>query len=1027
MAILIVLMLVFPLFFTDKAVNAVKEMIRGQLATDLNFENPSLTFFRHFPSLTVSLQDVWIQSSPGFHKDTLLYAKDLSFGINVLSLLGNTADITGIFLNSAEINLLRDAKGQSNFDIFKSDTTAQLTEASGSADFTVDIQKLQINQGSIFYEDSDLGLSMKAEGFNYTGKGRLEKSILELSSHIDINSFGLEYDGTPYFAKNQVEANLLTKINTESTSITFERNHLRINELPVDFVGKLEFMTGGYDMNFVLESVDVNFRDMLSLIPEAWRPWLADTKVRGKGDLRASLQGLYLPEQGQMPNILANLRVRNGLLAHGNAPVPLEELHVVLDLTIPALEANQTKVALDSVHLKLGNGYLNGHLAIDGLEPASISGNIRSELDLELLDKALGIDPYELRGKMGWNIQVAGTYALEQLPHTDRNPQYKTTKIPKFSIRSSLENGYLHWKSMPAALQDISYSLSLNSPDSLWEHIGVSIDMLRFKMLDNYADGYLKMEGLGKMDIDGKFDAKFNLAEVGRFYPLDSGFVLRGLLDIGFLAKGTYDDSKKLFPVIQSLVQIREGYLKTPYASEAIQDFSLELGIRSEKGSFEDVEIDLKPIAFRLAEHPFSLTANLSNLSDVRYELVSSGRIDLGKMYQSFGIDGYDLSGFIATDLNLQGLQSDAAKGRYDRLNNRGTVEMENIMLRADWVPHPFHVSKGKFRMDRDRLYLEGFEGKYLDNELHAEGYLFDLIAYATHGQTPLSGKLDLRSAKLNLSDFMFFSEEEAITIDTVGLTQGVVLLPTLVDFAISAKVDEVLFGELLLRDFNGQLRLKDGNLAMDNTRFQLAGAEFRMDGEYIPRNPLSADFNYQIKAKGFDIQRAYQEINLFRELAPAAAYASGKASLDYQLSGRLDPNMYPVLPSIKGEGILGLDEIKLKGFKLMNAIAKDTDNNELTDPQLSQVQIKTKISNNLMTIDRTRMRIAGFRPRFEGQVSLDGDMSIAFRLGLPPLGIFGIPIKITGNAEDPKIEVGKVTEGDELEEKIDEGEVEGG
>ncbi len=78
---------------------------------------------------------------------------------------------------------------------------------------------------------------------------------------------------------------------------------------------------------------------------------------------------------------------------------------------------------------------------------------------------------------------------------------------------------------------------------------------------------------------------------------------------------------------------------------------------------------------------------------------------------------------------------------------------------------------------------------------------------------------------------------------------------------------------------------------------------------------------------------------------------------------------------------------------------------------------------DNLITIERTRMRIAGFRPRFEGQVSLDGDMSIAFRLGLPPLGIFGIPIKITGNSENPIIEVGKITEGDELEETEDESE----
>jgi AsmA protein len=189
------------------------------------------------------------------------------------------------------------------------------------------------------------------------------------------------------------------------------------------------------------------------------------------------------------------------------------------------------------------------------------------------------------------------------------------------------------------------------------------------------------------------------------------------------------------------------------------------------------------------------------------------------------------------------------------------------------------------------------------------------------------------------------------------------------------------------------------------------------MTGKYAPLNPFNATFDYHIRAKGFDIKRAYDEIPLFREMVTAAEFAQGIASLDYKLSGRLDANMNPVLPSIKGEGIFALDKVKLKGFKLMNNIAKDTENKELADPELAGVQIKSSIANNLMTIERTRMRIAGFRPRFEGQVSLDGDMSIAFRLGLPPLGLFGIPIKITGNAENPIIEVGKITEGDELEE----------
>ena len=86
-----------------------------------------------------------------------------------------------------------------------------------------------------------------------------------------------------------------------------------------------------------------------------------------------------------------------------------------------------------------------------------------------------------------------------------------------------------------------------------------------------------------------------------------------------------------------------------------------------------------------------------------------------------------------------------------------------------------------------------------------------------------------------------------------------------------------------------------------------------------------------------------------------------------------------------------------MKGFKLFNAVSKKTKHQSITDPDLTKVDIKTKIANNIITIERTKMRVAGFRPRLEGQVSFDGKMNLKFRLGLPPFGIFGIPMVITG------------------------------
>ena len=154
--------------------------------------------------------------------------------------------------------------------------------------------------------------------------------------------------------------------------------------------------------------------------------------------------------------------------------------------------------------------------------------------------------------------------------------------------------------------------------------------------------------------------------------------------------------------------------------------------------------------------------------------------------------------------------------------------------------------------------------------------------------------------------------------------------------------------------------------------------------------------------------------------MATSAAKVKGVIGLDYQLSGKLNKDMMPVYPSLKGEGVLSVKKVSLMGFKLMNAVSKATKRDSLTNPDVSEVQIKSKIANNIINIERFKMRVAGFRPRFEGQVSFDGRLNMSGRLGLPPFGILGIPLSITGSQENPKVALKRNKEG-KLEETSEE------
>ena len=199
-----------------------------------------------------------------------------------------------------------------------------------------------------------------------------------------------------------------------------------------------------------------------------------------------------------------------------------------------------------------------------------------------------------------------------------------------------------------------------------------------------------------------------------------------------------------------------------------------------------------------------------------------------------------------------------------------------------------------------------------------------------------------------------------------------------------------------------------------------IVGARAVMDATYHSITPLKALFDYHITAKDFDIKKAYDGIPMFRQMATSAKGVQGIVSLDYQLAGKLDANMHPVLPSIKGSGVLSLQKVKLKGMKLMDAVSAATEKDGLKNPDVSKVDIKSSIANNIMTIERTKMKIAGFRPRFEGQVSLDGKYNLKGRVGLPPLGIFGIPFSVTGSQSNPIIKLKRGSDSDSLHETED-------
>jgi len=1085
---LLLLLFLLPYLFPRFVSSKIRQWARHSIQTELHFSAARLSFFRHFPALTLTLYNVRLNGSAPFDKEQLIKADEISLGVDLRSVFSEVT-IDKIYLTDAAINIQVDSTGRPNYNIYASKQASKPVNEADSGSASLKIQSIIFEKSELVYNDRSLGLLIKARGLNYEGNGDLSKDVFDLHTHMLIDSMDLSYNKMAYFSNKKINADLITKINTSSLAFIFERNELLINQLPVIVTGRFSFLKDGYDMDFQLKSLNSNLHDIFTALPPDMLNWLSKTEVKGSGDIEASLTGKYVTTTNTMPDLNLNMKVRNGSIAYEKAPVPVSNLYLNFESRLPGLNPDSLHLTIDSVFFNIEKDYFSAILRMNGLTMPSIKAKIRSEIDLEKWDRAFGFAPLDLKGKYRLQLSADGQYATRVVRTTTlRKTKIDTviSSIPTFTLTSSLKDGYLKYASRPEAISNISFDLDASCADNDYHHTRLSIQNLNANVLSSSIKGFFKLGNTnptpttksgngartvtsstttvnthkplnqdthnptttGAFSIDAGLETVFHLADIKKVIPLDS-MDLSGDLSVHVKTKGDFQPSKKQFPVTEANLQLTNGTVQTKYYPHPLENIQVSARVTSKGGSMKDLDIALTPVSFLFEGQPFTMKMDLQNFSNLRYNIVSQGTLDLGKIVKVFALTDYTITGLVDTRLSLRGLQSDATQGHYERLYNEGSLKVKDLQVSSELFPLPFRIHNGLFRFDQDKMWFDAFDASYGKSRFALNGWLSDVIGYISDKKQPLKGKFDLTSDYVLVDQLMAFAgpstgakaptsaqpgapTTKAPTSGTTptssttqpGAQTGVIIVPSDLAVSLHADIKKIQYNGLDIDNFKGGVSIDSGTVTLDTTAFILVGAPVQMNASYKSLSPQRAEFNYHIQAKDFDVQRAYKEVKLFHDMASSASKAQGIISLDYRLAGKLDGNMFPVYPSLKGGGTLSVSKVKVKGLRLFSEVSKET-SKDVTDPDLSKVDIRSTINNNIITIERTRMKVSAFKLRIEGQTSFDGRLNLHFRVGLPPFGIIGIPVSITGTQDKPIIKARRANKKDELDEdKSEDGKV---
>ena len=885
LASILFLMFIIPILFPGTISKQVKLFANKHLAGELDYKKTHLTFFRHFPSLTVSVDDLLLKGSKPFQKDTLLAAREVAAGINLKNLIfDGEVKIDEIYVTDAYANVFVNTKGEANYNVYvskPSKTPKDTTQAGAS----IKLDLIKFRNFNIRYNDHAARVLVDAKGLNYTGRGGLSEDVFDLETDLDINKLDFSLDRIWYAKEKTLHADLITRINTNALTFVLRKNELRINELPLKFTGFLSILKDGYDLDIKAASEKTTIRDMLSVLPPQYLEWVKDTKIEGNSDLFFNLKGKFIESKNLKPRLKARLLVQNGFISSGNAPVPMNNLNMDLNVDLPDLNTDQLGIDLKKLSFDLGpNNNFRAVVQTKGLKDMQVKADIKGAVNLQTLDNALGLK-----------------------------------------------------------------------------------------------------------DID-----------------------MRGLLDTNIKANGLFSLDKKLFPKTNGYLNLKNGWLKTKYYPNPIQNINIAAHITNTDGTFKSLGVKLDPFKFDFEGNPVFVNADLQNFEDLLYKVKAKGVLNVGRIYKVFAKKGLDVSGLIMADLSLNGRQSYATTGQYSKLDNRGNLILKNIKATAEYLPKSFYIKEGNFEFENEKMWFRKFFATYGKSDFALNGHLINTINHFIERKGTLHGKFVLNSRYILIDEFMALKNgdntDKSIEVEYAKVenpkSSGVVIVPKNLDVSLGVNAKKVEFKGLGLNNLRGLASVNKGEVYLKETSFDIVGSRMKIDARYQDESPLTANYDVALNVLDFDVQRAYKEIDMVREMATAAKDVKGIVSVDYKLKGDFDKNMKPIYPSLEGGGVVNLRDVEVKNLKMLSAVGDNIGAKAFDNPDMKGVDIETHIKNNLIHVDKFTFKVSILRPTISGTTSFNGLLDLRIRVGILPGGIIGFPVVVTGTHEKPKIKI---------------------
>lgn len=439
---ILVLLLVLPFAFKGKLEKIVKEEGNKMLNAQFDFRTLDISLLRNFPSASVTLKDFWLKGAGEFENDTLVQAGELTVAVNLLSLFGDSGyDISKILIEDTRLHAIVLKDGRPNWDVMKTseETDKPEEETSESSPIRIKLQKLSVDDLSLIYDDRQGNMYAEINHFNADCSGDFGSEHTTLSLEMETPSLTYCMGGVPFLSGAELEADMDIDADFANGKYTLNDNSLRLNAIEAGIGGWVATKKTGMDMDIRLNTNEVGFKELLSLIPAIYSKDFKALKTDGKAVLTAFAKGT-LQGDSIVPQFDVALDIKNAMFRYPSLPAGIDGINISANVKNPGGNVDATTVTIAPFDFVMaGNPFSLKASVKTPVSDPDFQATAKGKLDLDKIKEV-----YPLKDML-----------LNGLINTDMSLQGRLSYIEKEQFEKIKADGSIHLNDMKLTMKDM--------------------------------------------------------------------------------------------------------------------------------------------------------------------------------------------------------------------------------------------------------------------------------------------------------------------------------------------------------------------------------------------------------------------------------------------------------------------------------------------------------------------------------------------------------------------------------------------